>query len=202
MAHRVHQRSEQGGRGSAPLRFVTVANGFTFVRLMLVPACGLAITTRFHWIAFACFWLAVATDLVDGPVARRRGEVSAFGGFFDHVTDAVFVASGLAAIAYHEMITPLLAPLIVLAFTQYALDSRVLAGRRLRSSRIGRWNGVAYYVLLGTALTRNALGLDWPGHGLVSLFGWVLVVTTLFSMIDRAGALVLSAQATESGEDP
>jgi phosphatidylglycerophosphate synthase len=169
---------------------------------MLVPACGLAIATGLHWIAFACFWLAVTTDLVDGPVARRRGEVSAFGGFFDHATDAAFVATGLAALAYRGIVTPLLAPLVLLAFAQYALDSRVLAGRRLRTSKLGRWNGIAYYVLLGTPLTRNALGLDWPGYGFEALFAWVLVATTLFSMIDRAGALVLSAQAIESGEDP
>jgi phosphatidylglycerophosphate synthase len=39
----------------------------------------------------------VATDWLDGRIARRFGETSALGGFLDHVTDAAFVSLGLAA---------------------------------------------------------------------------------------------------------
>ena len=201
MAHGVEQDAAPEGSNSQPSRVFTVANSFTLVRLILVPACALAIVFHIHFLAFACFWLAVATDTVDGRVARRRGEVSALGGFFDHATDAIFVSTGLAALAYGDRVSPLLPVLVVLAFIQYALDSRVLAGRQLRSSRLGRWNGILYYVLLGTPLTRDALRLGWPGHGLVKFFAWTLVATTLFSMIERAGALVLNALAAERGED-
>ena len=34
------------------------------------------------------FVVAVATDLADGRVARRRGEVTPLGGFADHAVDA------------------------------------------------------------------------------------------------------------------
>src|SRR5260370_31898527 len=40
---------------------------------------------------------AIATDLLDGPVARRRGAATASGGAFDHAADCFFVTSGLAA---------------------------------------------------------------------------------------------------------
>src|SRR5260370_41496753 len=40
---------------------------------------------------------AIATDLLDGPVARRRGAATASGGAFDHAADRFFVTSGLPA---------------------------------------------------------------------------------------------------------
>src|SRR5260370_29637416 len=40
---------------------------------------------------------AIATDLLDGPVARRRGAATASGGAFDPAADCFFVTSGLAA---------------------------------------------------------------------------------------------------------
>jgi phosphatidylglycerophosphate synthase len=167
-------------------RWLTFANGLTALRLVLVPACAAAILGGLNGQAFVYFWLAVATDLADGRVARRRGEVSALGALLDHSTDAIFVSVGLGALALRGDVPGLLAPLVLLAFVQYALDSKALVGRPLRTSLIGRSNGIAYYVLLGTPIVRDALGLGWPGGGLVALFGWGLVATTVVSMTDRA----------------
>ena len=47
---------------------------------------------------------------------------------------------------------------MVLAFVQYAVDSRVQESRPLRASSLGRWNGIAYFVLLGVPVLRDALG--------------------------------------------
>ena len=60
------------------------------------------------------------------------------------------------------------------------------AGRPLRASSLGRWNGIAYYVALGIPVVRDSLGLGWPSAWLVQGFGWVLVVSTLASMSERA----------------
>jgi len=79
----------------------------------------------------------------------------------------------------------------LLSFTQYALDSKVLAGRALRASALGRYNGIGYFVVLGIAVIGAVV---FPVLGLrgallaqlVSVCSWVLVVTTLLSMLDRA----------------
>ncbi|RMG75946.1 MAG: hypothetical protein D6722_00195, partial [Bacteroidetes bacterium] len=89
-------------------------------------------------------------------------------------------------LAYLGAITPLLPALVLLAFGQYALDSQALAGAALRTSLIGRNNGIAYYVLLGIVIFREALALDWPASHWISTLGWLLVVTTAVSMTDRA----------------
>jgi hypothetical protein len=38
-------------------------------------------------------------------------------------------------------------------------------------------------------VVRDALALAWPGRGLVLALGWLLVASTLLSMLDRALAL-------------
>ena len=173
----------------AASRLRTRANALTALRLACGPLLVLALLDRAAWPAFALFWLAVGTDLLDGRVARRYGEVSALGGFLDHVTDAAFVSLGLAALALRGEAPVLLPALVALAFLQYTLDSRVLQGAALRASALGRWNGIAYFVPVGTVVVRDALGLAWPASPLVLGLGWALVATTLLSMADRAWAL-------------
>ncbi|UCE85502.1 MAG: CDP-alcohol phosphatidyltransferase family protein [Deltaproteobacteria bacterium] len=171
-------------------RVVTWANGLTLGRMISAPALAAAITAPAPRLAALLFALAVASDFLDGALARRRGETSALGGLLDHAADAVLVTSGLAGLAYAGSVPLLLPPLILLAFAQYALDSRALAGRALRPSSLGRWNGIAYYALLGTPVVRDALGLSFPADASVRGLGWLLVASTLLSIADRARALL------------
>ena len=171
-------------------RLRTRANALTAVRLLCGPLLVLALREHAAWPAFGLFWLAVATDAFDGRVARRFGESSALGGFLDHLTDAAFVSLGLAALALRGEAPALLPALVALAFLQYALDSRVIQGNALVASALGRWNGIAYFVPIGTVVVRDALGLGWPGDGVVLGLGWLLVASTLLSMADRAHALM------------
>jgi phosphatidylglycerophosphate synthase len=177
-------------------RLVTRANALTAIRLACGPLLVLALLERAAWPACALFWLAVATDALDGRVARRFGEASALGGFLDHVTDAAFVSLGLAALALRGEAPALLPAAVALAFLQYTLDSRVLQGASLRASALGRWNGIAYFVPIGTVVVRDALGLGWPPSGLVLWLGWLLVGTTLLSMADRGQALRRARRAS------
>ena len=170
-------------------QWLTWANGLSFLRLLSAPVAALAILGEAHGSALLLFCFAVASDLADGRVARMRGEESALGGLLDHTSDAIFVAAGLAACAWLGLVPVVLPALILLAFAQYALDSRAIAGRPLRASFIGRWNGIAYFVLLGVVVVRDGLGLGWPPHGWVVGMGWGLVIATLASMADRAVAL-------------
>jgi len=184
--------------GAKARRWLTLANAITALRLPLAPLCAFAILEGGSVAAFFYFWAAVGSDLIDGRVARRRGEVTRLGGVLDHTSDAFFVAAGLAAQAALGIVPWPLAPLVVLAFVQYAADSRVLAGRILRTSQLGRLNGIAYYVLLGVPIVREAAGWGWPGDALVSGLGWLLVVSTLVSMGDRALTWRLTRRVRDS----
>lgn len=169
------------------------ANALTALRLLLIVPAVWCIHVRDFELASGVFVLAVITDLADGPIARARNEVSALGGLFDHSVDALFVAAGLAALALfvpHFGVPGILHALVLASFLQYALDSKALAGQPLRASALGRYNGIGYYALLGTAVIGAvvfpAIGLTLEQLAVVLFgFGWTLVVTTLLSMLDR-----------------
>jgi phosphatidylglycerophosphate synthase len=170
-------------------RWLTRANVLSALRLAVAPALAAAIASGRPLAAAALLLLAIATDFADGAVARRYGEASPFGGLLDHASDATLVVLGLAALASRGEAPHPLAPLVAAAFLQYAIDSRALAGRPLRASRLGRCNGIAYYVLVSVPVVRDALALSWPAPVWTHAFGVSLVATTLISMLDRLLAL-------------
>ena len=151
---------------------------------------ALAIVSGYWTLAALLFLVAAITDLADGPLARHFGQASPFGGLFDHGIDALFVSVSLAALAWIDLINVWLPALVALAFMQYMFDSRVLAGLSLRTSAIGRNNGIAYYVMVGIPVIREALSLSWPADGWVAALAWLLVITTGLSMTDRAATLI------------
>jgi CDP-diacylglycerol--glycerol-3-phosphate 3-phosphatidyltransferase len=165
---------------------MTWANLLTSCRLALVPLCAFAIVAGDWQRAAVTFAIAVGTDLLDGPVARRLGQSTPLGGLFDHATDATFVATVMGACAVIGIVPWLLPLCIVAAFLQYAIDSRALTGRTLRASSLGRWNGVAYFVLAGFVIGTRALLPRWSLDTLWTALAWLLVASTLVSMADRA----------------
>ena len=59
----------------------------------------------------------------------------------------------------------------------------------MRTSRLGRVNGIAYYVVAGTVIGKNALGLEWPPDEAIYWAALAVLVSTLISMFDRLRAL-------------
>ncbi len=165
--------------------WLTRANGLTLIRLIAAPVLAIAISSGSAPIATVVFALAVTTDIADGIVARRYGEASALGRLIDHSTDAIFVSVGTAALACAGELPVLLPTLIAASFVHYALDARNPRADGPRPSSLGRWNGIAYFVVLGVPIVRDTLGLPWPDPPFVNLLGWLLVVSTLVSIVDR-----------------
>ena len=180
-------------------RWLSLADALTLLRLLCAPLFVLAVREGSPVPASLIFALAAATDFADGRVARARSQTSERGGFLDHAVDAVFVSAGAAALASVGVLPVLLAPLIGIAFLQYALDSRLMRSRGLRASALGRWNGIAYYVIVAIPVVRDALGLGSPGAGLVRALGWALIATTLLSISDRLRLLARARGSSGAG---
>ena len=136
-------------------------------------------------LATLIFWVAIGTDLADGFLARKFTLSSTFGGLLDHGCDAFFVTCGLAALAGHAWVPWMLVILVPAAFIQYMLDSGTLAGRPLRTSQVGKYNGISYYVFAGLPIMQLSLGVEVLPFSVLIWVGWGLVITTLISMIDR-----------------
>ena len=176
-----------------------MANALTALRLALVlpVAAGLARPGLLPPGVLALLLaLAIASDYLDGPIARRTGTASARGMLFDHSTDCVFVTGGAAGAAIAGSITPVRPVLIPLAFAQYVVDSYVWhRQRRLRASFLGRWNGILYFVpLVLIAAARLPLPAGFASflRLAASVLAYLLVASTIVSMIDRATTPVRS----------
>ncbi len=171
----------------------TWANLLTATRLAVLVPCAWAISASAWGLAAGLFAVAVLTDLLDGPVARHLNHASKLGGLLDHATDALFVSVCLAGLSLHGYLNPLLPALVLAAFIQYVLDSRALTGAHLRTSLLGRNNGIAYFVLVGVPVVRNALDLGWPPDSWIRALAWLLIATTLLSMSERLYTLLRRA---------
>lgn len=174
--------------GSAVLN---LANTISAVRIALSPLVAWAVLEGHAVFAVAGLALVITSDLLDGFVARRRRQTTPFGTLLDHTADALFV-SVLAAIGAHLGLLPAaLAPLIALAFVQYAFDSRIRGHRTLRPSRLGRINGIAYYIAV---TVMSLVHVHFPDLALlrtaVMSMGWLLVAATVASIAERAWHLV------------
>lgn len=172
-----------------------MANLLTGLRLLLVVPTTLAFASVNFVSAsvlIAFMVIAIASDYFDGIVARYRNTASPRGQIFDHATDFLFVTSGLAGAAVSGMVTPILPVLIVIAFSQYVLDSYFFYHeKQLHMSFLGRWNGIFYFVpLCFIAASRLALFSNFSStfELIVVVLGWVLVVSTILSITDRAMA--------------
>jgi cardiolipin synthase len=164
-----------------------MVNGLTGVRLLLAIPFAFFMTNgdmRHAVFALLAMVAALATDFLDGPIARRTGTVSAVGRTFDHTCDFLFVTSGLFAGALRGAFPWILPILITAAFAQYVIDSYWVHGQSsLRPSWLGRYNGILYFVpLCMDILTR--LGMHFL-HPMLTLLVWMLVVSTLVSMGHR-----------------
>jgi phosphatidylglycerophosphate synthase len=164
-----------------------MANALTALRMLLVVPFAFFMTKgdlRFAVFALVVWGVALLTDFLDGPIARRRGTVTAWSGTFDHTTDFLFVTSGLFAGAFRGVFPWILPILIVAAFSQYVIDSYWIHRQaKLRGSKLGRYNGMLYFVPPCMEIIIR-LGVHWL-QPLLTILVWGLVLSTLVSMGQR-----------------
>ena len=178
-----------------------MANLLTAIRLLLVIPVAMAIANASlfaNWLLLVLIVIAIASDYFDGKVARALKTVSARGMLFDHGTDFIFVTTALFALSTIGLSSVLLPLLIVVAFSQYVLDSYFLfKQKQLRMSFLGRWNGIFYFVpiVLVAASRLPAFEQAQNNFNLIIVYSnYALTVSTLASIVDRAIAPMLQKE--------
>jgi phosphatidylglycerophosphate synthase len=180
-----------------------MANALTGVRLALLLPVAAALARPellAPGVVALLLGLAIASDFLDGPLARRTGTASPRGMLFDHGTDCLFVTGGLTGAAIAGAVTPILPALIPFAFGQYVVDSYVWhRQRQLRASFLGRWNGILYFAPL---VLVTAARLPFPSgfasflQRAAAVLAWLLAASTVASIIDRATTPFRSGERT------
>jgi|TARA_B110000014_G_scaffold264414_1_gene265772 phosphatidylglycerophosphate synthase len=169
--------------------FLTLANSLSIFRLVIAPILVWMILSN-RWAAASMFLiLAIFSDILDGRIARKKKQESAFGGLLDHSCDAFLVVILLFALNNTHNIPILLPLLVIVSFSQYVLDSKALSGHKLRTSFLGRSNGVAYYILVSICIFSEGLGIDLP-YSLFIACAWILITSTIISISERLWTLL------------
>ncbi|MDP9300519.1 MAG: CDP-alcohol phosphatidyltransferase family protein [Actinomycetota bacterium] len=165
--------STASGPSPSSSRVLTVPNGISAARIALIPVFVALIldhdTTTTGLVLFAA---VVATDWVDGTIARRTGQVSDVGKVLDPVADRLAIAAGLIALVLRG-IFPLWAAAAILArdLTVLLVGAIALLRRDVRVEV--RWIGkLATFSLMAAipAVSWGNLGL--PLAAAATVAGW------------------------------
>jgi len=108
----------------------TIPTWITLMRIMLIPVLVLVFYLPFQWTNFATalvFAFASITDWLDGWIARKYHQYSAFGAFLDPVADKLMVAVALFLIVQGHP-TPWM-----------AFWAAVIVGREIAVSALREW---------------------------------------------------------------
>lgn len=165
----------------------------TWLRLVLIPLLVALYYVPASWFSLAerdlaatlIFIIAASTDWLDGYLARRWNETSAFGAFLDPVADKLMVAVALIILVHLDRVDAIIAIIIIgREITISALRewmAQIGAQKSVAVSMIGKIKTMAQMVSIPLLLFSPPLfGLDL--HDIGTWLIYVAAVLTLWSM--------------------
>jgi CDP-diacylglycerol--glycerol-3-phosphate 3-phosphatidyltransferase len=133
-------------------------------------------------LALSIFLAAAATDLLDGYLARRWGQITTVGTLLDPIADKLLISSALIALVQVRMV-PAWMTIVVIAreFAISGLRSIAAAeGYIIQASDFGK----AKLVSQVTAISLLFLSMRWPDLHPTALVGmWVVVILSVVSAL-------------------
>ena len=156
---------------------MTLPNAISMTRAGLVAPVVWFIALGHPALALAVFSLASLSDLVDGPLARRRHEVTALGTFLDPLADKILIVGTLAALAVQGA-APAWPVAIVVARELVAVEVRVRSPGLAATA-----DGKAKTILQAIATAALLASLAWPSAGLATAAGALLVAAALLTVL-------------------
>jgi CDP-diacylglycerol--glycerol-3-phosphate 3-phosphatidyltransferase len=169
---------------------MNIPNTLTLLRIALIPVMLALFYLPYPWArasAAAVFALAALTDLLDGWLARRLNQTSAFGAFLDPVADKLMVSSALVLLVQADPRAALAVAAAIFVGREIGVAAlrEFMAQLGVRSrvavATVGKVKTVAQMVAIGMLLYG-----EHPGASPVYDWGyWLLMVAavlTLWSM--------------------
>lgn len=183
---------------------MNIPNLLTSFRVLLIPVIVLVFLQDFVWAGFCAsmlFGLASITDWLDGYLARRLNQGSAFGAFLDPVADKLTVSVTLILITMHyPTVTIAIATIIIIgreivisALREWMAKSG--ESDRVKVDDIGKWKTAAQMLaigfLLGSATEPTSWGF-WPGVVLL-IIATILTVWSMVGYLKSAMPVILKS---------
>lgn len=170
---------------------MSIPNILTLIRIGLIPVFVLAFYLPFEWSHIATtsiFALAAITDILDGYLARKLGQVSALGAFLDPVADKLMIAVALVLLVQMHPTPWLAIPAAIIIGREIAISAlrewMAELGQRtsVAVSVIGKFKTLSQMLALLFLLYREPIGgFSTTTVGYVLLY--VAAVMTLWSMV-------------------
>lgn len=153
-----------------------------------------------RWVAFLLFVVAAVSDVVDGNLARNKGEITRLGQLLDPVADKLLVLVTFVPLYLVDLLPLWLVVLvlaretIITAFRRWAVGRGVV----IAASGWGKSKAMVQNWFIGSVLVlRINLGYaangasgpawdDWMGYtrAVIEVGFWFVVVLTVLSLID------------------
>ena len=143
---------------------LNLPNFLTLVRILLIPVfvvIFLAPTPDRSLLAAVVFTVAAVTDLLDGYIARRTGQVTKLGKLLDPIADKLLVLSALILLVNIDRVSAVVALLIIARELAVTGIRAIAAGERLiiAAEVTGKYKmalqviAIVLLILEGTGLT-------------------------------------------------
>jgi CDP-diacylglycerol--glycerol-3-phosphate 3-phosphatidyltransferase len=173
------------------VRFLTLPNLLTLLRICLIPCFVLAFYFPFHghrYITALIFFLAAVTDWLDGFLARSLGQTSAFGAFLDPVADKLIIATALVLLVSQYPTFWIAVPGAIIVCREIAISAlrewMAELGKRatIKVSAIGKIKTAAQMTAL-LILLSQAPDISHPLVQVGIVFMYIAVILTIWSML-------------------
>jgi len=170
---------------------LNIPNLLTWARILLIPlVVGVYYlplsAAEQNLVATAAFLVAAFTDWIDGWLARKLNQTSAFGAFLDPVADKLMVAAALVMLVELNRVDAMLAFIII--GREIAISAlrewmaKIGAAKSVAVSFIGKLKTITQMTAIPMLLWHTAIGqIDVHLIGTWSL--WIAALLTLWSMI-------------------
>ncbi|BDU72308.1 CDP-diacylglycerol--glycerol-3-phosphate 3-phosphatidyltransferase [Mesoterricola silvestris] len=157
---------------------MTVPNYLTLARILMVPILVVVLLTRVtnhEIIGVLVFWAASLTDLLDGYLARKWGQVTTLGKLLDPLADKLLIMGALISLVELDM-APAWMTFIILGREMAITGLRGIAseeGVTIAAERLGKWKlgfqiASISCLLLGPKL--DLWLLEWTHLGIFRFF--------------------------------
>jgi cardiolipin synthase (CMP-forming) len=154
-------------------RVLTIPNLISSLRIALIPVfVALIVEPDTRRAGLVLFVIVVATDWVDGALARATGQVSDLGKVLDPVADRLAIAAGLIALVVADAFPLWAALLILVRDLAVLIAGLVLLSKRRARIEVRHLGKVATFALM-TAIACIAWGsLGYPLAPAALACGW------------------------------
>ncbi len=163
---------------------LNVPNVLTIIRIALIPVFLALYYTGLRPTAFAVYVLACLTDAVDGYLARRLNQITAFGKLMDPLADKLMQLSMMLCLASTGDV-PWWVLIVLLGKEIVMVTGGTLLFKKRDGVVMSNWSGKVATVLLILAILAI---FPWHGVEAVSRLGHVLLYAglamSLFSMVN------------------